>query len=86
MRLKFDKLGVIQTVHVLDDFVEKQSIHLWRLDELREVLKNGGFIRTEFFRAYFLPILQSAVKELSIHQENIHREQLKSKYTTSAYF
>jgi hypothetical protein len=54
--------------------VEKHFISWWKLEELREVLKNGGFVRTEFFRAYFLPILQVTVEELSLLQLQIKKK------------
>ena len=69
-----DSFGIIQNISIIEDFVEKQFISWWKLDELREVLKNGGFIRTEFFRAYFLPILQVTLEELAILQLQIKKK------------
>jgi hypothetical protein len=78
IKFKTNEMGLLYDAFVVDDVVEKQSISWWRLDELKEVLKNGGYVRTEFFRAYFLPILQSAVKELNILQSKIYSDLLSA--------
>ena len=69
-----DSFGKFAHPQVIDDFVEKQYISWWKLDELKEVLKNGGFVRTEFFRAYFIPILQVTVEELSRLQADMKKQ------------
>lgn len=74
MSFNIDSFGMLQNMSIIEDFVEKQFISWWKLDELREVLKNGGFVRTEFFRAYFLPILQVTVEELSFLQSQIKKK------------
>lgn len=74
MCFTFDSFGMLQNMSIIEDFVEKQFISWWKLEELREVLKNGGFVRTEFFRAYFLPILQVTVEELSILQLELKKK------------
>lgn len=71
-----DSFGMMQNMSIIEDFVEKQFISWWKLDELREVLKNGGFVRTEFFRAYFLPILQVTVEELTVLQLQLKKKLL----------
>lgn len=55
---------VVTHVRINEDYIEKQSVQWWTLDELREVLRNGGYAQNEFFRAYFLPVLQRAVQEI----------------------
>jgi|MDTE01.2.fsa_nt_gb hypothetical protein len=53
---------------VQDDFLEKQSVQWWWLEELEQVLNNGGCLQTNFFRAYFLPILWRTVRELKRYE------------------
>lgn len=55
-----------QAIHVRmnDDFVEKQTINWWSSEELQAVIENGGYINNEYFRAYFLPVLQRTLEEL----------------------
>ncbi len=59
-----DKNGFIRNAVVNEDFIEKQYVQWWSIKELRTVLQNGGYINSEFFRAYFLPVLQRAIQEL----------------------
>ena len=54
----------VTTALVNEDYIEKQYVQWWSIDELRTVLNNGGFINAEFFRAYFLPVLQRSLQEL----------------------
>lgn len=54
-------------VSINEDFIEKQTIQWWCIDELEEVIKNGGYTNNEFFRAYFIPVLQRGVQELRSH-------------------
>lgn len=51
-----------QLVGVSRDFLEKQCIRFWTLDELHVVLNNGGHIQEHVFRAYFMPVLQAALE------------------------
>jgi hypothetical protein len=59
-----DKNGFIKNVTINEDFIEKQYVQWWNLQDLRIVIQNGGYINTEFFRAYFLPVLQRTIQEL----------------------
>lgn len=56
--------NVIQHARINEDFIEKQYVRWWTVAELKSVLHNGGFLNTEFFRAYFLPVLQRAIQQL----------------------
>lgn len=62
--IKKDGNGLVTDLQVIDDFIEKQSIRWWSASELEVVFLNGGLYRTEYFRAYFLPVLQQTLKEL----------------------
>lgn len=59
-----DSFGTLLSLRINDDFVEKQSIDWWAMGKLREVLQNGGCIQNEYFRAYFLPVLQQTLTEI----------------------
>lgn len=45
-------------------FLEKKEIKAWSLAELDAVMRDGGRFGHEYFRPYFLPMLQSAIAEL----------------------
>ena len=55
---------LITSAKVNEDFIEKQHVQWWTVNELRDVLKNGGYMQSEFFRAYFLPVLQRTIEEV----------------------
>ena len=56
--------NIVTGAKMNEDFIEKQTIQWWNIDELRHVLMNGGYLNTDFFRAYFLPVLQRAIQEI----------------------
>lgn len=56
--------GLVTYFRVHEDFLEKQNIQWWSISDLHTVMKNGGYMNAESFRAYFLPVLQCAMKEL----------------------
>lgn len=60
----YDSFGLFENGRINDEYLEKQYIQWWNMKDLKEVLKNGGFYKNEFFRAYFLPILQRSIEEL----------------------
>ena len=55
-------------VHVSDEVMEKECVRWWTLFEIERVLANGGKYNSETFRAFFLPTLQKALKELKLLQ------------------
>ena len=57
-------MGLAKTLRMNDDFVEKQIMSWWSLEDLQLVLQNGGYLHSEYFRAYFLPVLQRSLEEL----------------------
>lgn len=59
-----DSFGTLLSLRINDDFVEKQSIDWWGAGKLSEVLENGGCIQTDYFRTYFLPVLQQTLTEI----------------------
>lgn len=59
--------NTVMSCKVNDDFIEKQAIQWWDAHLLSLVLKNGGCYDNEFFRAYFLPVLQRALGEIQEH-------------------
>ena len=58
-------LGMVNTVRFNDDYLEKQYIQWWSFDDITAVMRNGGYMNNEFFRAYFLPVLQRTKDEIS---------------------
>lgn len=60
----YDSFGLFENGRINDEYLEKQYIQWWSMTDLKEVLKNGGFHKNEFFRAYFLPVLQRSIEEL----------------------
>tara|TARA_B100001063_G_scaffold237589_1_gene258656 strand:- start:315 stop:818 length:504 start_codon:yes stop_codon:yes gene_type:complete len=56
-----NRRGVILDVKINEDFLEKQNVQWWSLEKLDMVLKNGGYLQNEFFRAYFLPVMQQTL-------------------------
>tara|TARA_B110000046_G_C12993224_1_gene398804 strand:+ start:432 stop:1364 length:933 start_codon:yes stop_codon:yes gene_type:complete len=59
-----DANNLVISARVNEDYIEKQSVRWWTVSELKAVLGNGGYMHTEFFRAYFLPVLQRAIGEM----------------------
>lgn len=72
VQYKYDADGLLETASVNDEFLEKQFIRWWDIDDLKDVLKNGGFKKNEFFRAYFLPTLQRSIQELEKYKQSEH--------------
>lgn len=60
-----DAQHTVVSAKVNDDYLEKQSVQWWGIEDLHTVLGNGGYMHSDFFRAYFLPILQRTLVELS---------------------
>lgn len=56
--------NIMTCVKFNEDYVEKQAIQWWSMDDLKIVIQNGGYINADFFRAYFLPVLQRSIKEI----------------------
>ena len=67
-----------------EDFVEKQNVQWWSIEDLVGVLKNGGYTNSEFFRAYFLPVLQRSIEEVMCQScspcqpDTLHEDSLMS--------
>lgn len=59
------QLKRLQELHIYTDHLEKDQIRWWSVSDLRRVLDLRGFIGNDCFRPYFLPILQTALHELS---------------------
>lgn len=59
-----NRVGMLSEVFLNEDHLEKQTVRWWLLSDLRRVIENGGNLQDEFFRIYFLPMLQRIVEEL----------------------
>lgn len=64
----------VVSVKVNDDYVEKQCIKWWRYNDLCSVIQNGGYSNSEFFRPYFLPVLQRALDVVREAKERCNSE------------
>ena len=56
---------------VNEEYTEKQQIYWWSLEDLEMMIRNGGFINNDYFRAYFLPVLHRTIIELSELKKNV---------------
>ena len=64
--------NMVKSIFVNEDYLEKEKLRWWTLEELRDVLYNGGRMEDEVFRVYFLPVLEGMVDFFSnIDCENI---------------
>lgn len=61
-----DSVGTLVSLRLNEDFIEKQTIQWWDARTLVEVLENGGCYQSEYFRAYFLPVLQRTLFEINL--------------------
>ena len=72
--------GAILTGKVNEDFLEKQTTRWWSLRELNTVLENGGYVQNDFFRAYFLPVMQRTLTELTHLQRWMDAQELAPRH------
>ena len=76
--------GFVNHVTIHKDYMEKDQIRFWSLDDLWSVLKNRGVYGTDRFRPYFLPVLQAVLsllndeKEISLKVDGQTDEQCES--------
>ena len=59
--------GLFVDATINEEYLEKQAIKWWDLDTLNKVLQYRGNYNGDFFRAYFLPVLQRCIQELEKH-------------------
>lgn len=64
VNVKRNCLGFFVHATLNEEYIEKQQIHWWSLDSLKQVIQNGGYQGNDFFRAYFLPVLQRSIQEI----------------------
>jgi 8-oxo-dGTP pyrophosphatase MutT (NUDIX family) len=57
--------GSLTNVTINEDFLEKDIIKWWGLNDLKQVLIQGGEFGQNKFRPFFIPVLQMLVTELS---------------------
>jgi hypothetical protein len=62
-----DTFNQIKSVDIGVDHLEKDQVRWWRASDLNDVLKNKGILGHERFRPYFLPVLQTFLKEIVEH-------------------
>lgn len=54
----------LQTVRIHHDFLEKDQVRWWSINELDAVIDGRGQSGPDRFRPYFLPVLQTALYEM----------------------
>ena len=69
-----DHWRIIQRVHVNTDYLEKDQVRWWSIDELDAVIAGQGQLGMERFRPYFLPVLQTVL-------DLIHKRMTEVKWT-----
>jgi len=57
-------LGFFVNAKLHEEYFEKQQIKWWKLRHIKEMLSNCGNFQGEYFRAYFIPVLQRTVYEI----------------------
>lgn len=67
--ITYDKYGLVLSLNVKDDYLEKERIQWWSLEELKSVIQYKGQYLSEFFRPYFMPVLQTIVQECSKYSQ-----------------
>lgn len=55
----------VQDVSVSKDHLEKDQVRWWSVTELEQALRARGYHNSDRFRPYFLPVLQTILRELS---------------------
>jgi len=55
----------IQDVNIQRDYIEKDQIRWWSLTDLVAVIEGRGQLGVDRFRPYFLPVLQTVLKQLN---------------------
>ena len=61
-RLPHLQLFLDEALSPIDDFMEKTEMRWWTEDDLKLIIANGGCRDGDSFRAYFLPVLQTALR------------------------
>ena len=56
--------NMIRCVEIVMDHLEKDQVRWWRVSDLDTVMTNKGTFSHERFRPYFLPVLQTFLKEI----------------------
>lgn len=74
--------NLIQDVRISKDFLEKDQIRWWEIEELEQVLHNRGNLGAERFRPYFLPVLQTLLDELRTAPPTFPTVELRGKPET----
>ena len=73
--IKYNHLNFFEDATINDEYMEKQEISWWSVKDLKKVLKNGGFLNNDFFRAYFIPVLQRTIQELDKYHPDRNNDQ-----------
>jgi hypothetical protein len=65
---QLDSDNRVVSATISDDFLEKDTLMWWTLPNLKTALLNGGALRDEAFRAFFLPVLQKSIEQLDVYE------------------
>lgn len=58
-----ERWGLVQDAHITSDYMEKDQVRWWSRTELQQIMNHRGFDCNERFRPYFLPVLQTLLRE-----------------------
>jgi hypothetical protein len=58
--------GLLEGVELTTDHMEKSEIRWWTVQELRQVICNGGYHKDQSFRLYFLPVLSTFLDRIEL--------------------
>jgi hypothetical protein len=64
METKKDCNNLIYQIHVRDDYLEKEKMQWWDIESLKQVVMNGGHYESEYFKPYFMPVLQGLLSNI----------------------
>lgn len=64
LNIKKDYDNIIYNIEVNEDYLEKEKMKWWDIETLKKVLKNGGYHDSEYFKSYFMPVLQGLLESI----------------------
>tara|TARA_B110001450_G_scaffold87075_1_gene82936 strand:+ start:20740 stop:21048 length:309 start_codon:yes stop_codon:yes gene_type:complete len=67
-----ERWRLLQQVHVNADYLEKDQVRWWSINELGDVISAKGQLGADRFRPYFLPVLQTALNLVRSRMEELN--------------
>lgn len=72
----------IQHVSIQRDYIEKDQIRWWTIDDLNAVISGKGQLGPERFRPYFLPVLQTVLMQMGVWHRPLRCEPVQPDSST----